>query len=338
MRQRLLDYLHTLLNPEAYGLGTIAVELILIGVVVYAILRFLQGTRGARLLQGIAILLVVGFLVMTLVAEQFHLDRIEVLFRPLVWTIFLTALVVFQPELRRGLMRLGETRWRRDRLSEVDQVARPVATACAKLSKNKIGALIAIERDVGLSGLAEQGVKLDAKLTPELLDAIFYPGSALHDMGVIVQGGRVAAAGCPFPLGDAEGLDSSIGSRHRAAIGLSLDSDAVIVVVSEETGAISIAENGRLHRHILPDTLQGLLRRHLARIPVSTRGWMDEPQPPPTPPRTSGIGPHQARSPSSAGEDDAVDTPGERENHAPADPGDSNEDNRGEQSAKAASP
>ncbi len=286
MRQRLLDYLNSLLNPEAYGAGTIIVELILIGIVVYSILRFLQGTRGARLLQGIAILLVVGFLVVTLVAEQFHLDRIVVLYRPLVWTIFLTALVVFQPELRRGLMRLGEARWRRDRISEIEQVARPIAAACAKLSKNKIGALMAIERDVGLSGLADQGVRLDARLTPELIEAIFYPGGALHDMGVIIQRGRVAAAGCPFPLGDAEGLDRSIGSRHRAAIGLSLDSDAVIVVVSEETGAISVAENGRLHRHIPPDAFFGMLRRYLARSPAVIKSWMEEPQSPAAIPRS----------------------------------------------------
>ncbi|HSW44714.1 MAG TPA: diadenylate cyclase [Phycisphaerae bacterium] len=283
MRQRILDYLLSLLNPEAYGLGTIAVEMIFIGIVVYSILRFLHGTRGARLLQGIAILLVVGFLVVTLVAEQLHLDRIVVLYRPLVWTIFLTALVVFQPELRRGLMRLGETRWRRDRLGGIEQVARPIATACAKLSKNKIGALLAIERDVGLSGLTDQGVRLDAKLTPELLDTIFYPGGALHDLGVIVQRGRIAAAGCPFPLGDAEGLDRSIGSRHRAAIGLSLDSDAIVVVVSEETGAISVAENGRLHRHVPPEALFGVLKRYLARSPGSIRGWIEEPEPPPAP-------------------------------------------------------
>lgn len=288
MRQRLLDYLNSLLNPEAYGPASVAVELILIGLVVYSILRFLKGTRGARLLQGIAILLVVGFLVVTLVAQQFHLDRLVVLYRPFVWTIFLTALVVFQPELRRGLMRLGEARWRRDRIGEIEQVARPIAVACTRFSKNKIGALIAIERDVGLSGLTDQGVRLDARLTPELLDSIFYPGGALHDMGVIVQRGRVAAAGCPFPLGDADGMDRSIGSRHRAAIGLSLDSDAIIVVVSEETGTISIAENGRLHRHIPPESLANVLRRHLARVPVGTKSWMEEPQLPAGTPRSVG--------------------------------------------------
>ncbi len=262
--QALFDYLGTLFESEAYRPWTIALEMVLIGIVVYAVLRFLQGTRGARLLQGLLMLLIGGFLVVHVLADQFGLERIAVLYEPFVWTVLLTTLVVFQPELRRGLMRLGETRLRRPRPSDIDRIARPIATACAQLSKNKIGALIAIERQIGLSGLTEQGVKLDARLSPELLNTVFWPGSALHDLGVIIQQGRVAAAGCPFPLGDAEGLDRSIGSRHRAAIGLSLDSDAIVVVVSEETGSISIAERGRLYRHIPPDALFGTLRRHLA--------------------------------------------------------------------------
>lgn len=269
------DYLHSLMRPDLYGLPTIGFEMLLIGIIVYSVLRFLHGTRGARLLQGMLILLVIGFLVVTFLAEKFNLDRILVLYRPLVWTVFLAALVVFQPELRRGLMRLGETRFRRDRLSEIERVVRPVTTACVQFSKNKIGALIAIERDVGLANIVEQGVRLDARLSPELLNAIFWPGTALHDLGVIIQRGRIAAAACPFPLGDTEGLDRSTGSRHRAAIGLSQDSDAVVVVVSEETGSISIAENGRLYPHIPPEMLAGVLGRHLARTRVKAEA-LDE--------------------------------------------------------------
>jgi diadenylate cyclase len=261
--QTILDYFGNLFGSDGYRLWVVVPEMLLIGIVVYAVLRFLHGTRGARLLQGLLTLVIGGFLVVHVLAEQFGLERIAVLYQPFVWMVVLTTLVVFQPELRRGLMRLGETRWRRQRPSEIDKVVRPIATACAQLSKNKIGALIAIEREIGLGGLTDQGVKLDARLSPELLNTIFWPGSALHDLGVIIQNGRIAAAGCPFPLGDADGLDRSIGSRHRAAIGMSLDSDAVVVVVSEETGSISIAERGRLYRHIPPDALFSTLRRHL---------------------------------------------------------------------------
>ncbi len=265
MFQSIYDYLRTIWYSPAYDAGTILIEMLLIGLVVYVVLRFLQGTRGARLLQGLVSLLVFGLLVIKVLADQWNLERVQVLMQPFIWTVLLTTLVVFQPELRRGLMRLGEARWRRIRRSEIDRIARPIATACGQLSKNKIGALIAVERDIGLSGLTDQGVKLDARLSSELLNTIFWPGSALHDLGVIIQHGRIAAAGCPFPLGDVEGMDRSIGSRHRAAIGLSLDSDAVVVVVSEETGSISIADQGRLQRHILPENVLNELRVHLAR-------------------------------------------------------------------------
>jgi diadenylate cyclase len=261
--QNIRDYISNLFSSSAYRPASVALELILIGIVVYAVLRFLHGTRGARLLQGLLSLLVVGLLVLRVLADQADLERIKQLYQPLVWTVFLTTLIVFQPELRRGLMRIGETSWRRGRAPDIDRLARPIATACAQLSKNKIGALIAIERDIGLGGLTDDGIRLDARLSVELLNTIFWPGSALHDLGVVIQHGRITAAGCQFPMADAEGLDPSIGSRHRAAVGLSLDSDAVVVVVSEETGAISIAVRGQLHRRIPPDALLGTLRHHL---------------------------------------------------------------------------
>jgi len=267
--EQLFDYLRSLTHPEAYPPGKVLLEMVMIGAVVYTVLRFLHGTRGARLLQGLVSLLVASLLVLRVAAERLSLERIAVLMQPFIWMILLTTLVVFQPELRRGLMRLGETRWRRTRRSDVDRLVRPVAAACAELAKTKIGALIAIERDIGLSGLTDQGVKLDARLSSELLMTLFWPGTALHDLGVIIQRGRVAAAGCPFPLADEHVLDRTLGSRHRAALGLSLDSDAVVVVVSEETGAISIAEGGRLERHIPPDRLAGVLRNYLLRIPPS---------------------------------------------------------------------
>ncbi len=260
----IIDYIGSLFTSDAYRLWAVALEMLLIGVVVYSVLRFLHGTRGARLLQGLLMLVVGGFLTVHVLADKFGLERIAVLYQPFVWTVLVTTLIVFQPELRRGLMQLGETRFRRPRQSELDRVAKPIAAACAQLSKNKIGALIAIERDIGLAATVDQGVRLDARLSPELLNTIFWPGSALHDLGVVIQHGRVAAAGCPFPLADADGLDRSIGSRHRAALGMSLDSDAVVVVVSEETGAISIAERGKLSRHIPPDALLSTLKRHLA--------------------------------------------------------------------------
>ena len=284
--QSLINYLKSVFASEPYAPGRILLEMALIGVVVYTILRFLHGTRGARLLQGVVLLLTVGFLLVNVLAEFLGLDRLSVLYQPFLWSVLLATLIVFQPELRRGFMRLGETRWRRISQSEIDRVAIPVAAACGQLSKNKIGALIAIERDVGLTAIVEEGVRLDARLSAELLNTIFWPGSALHDLGVVIQNGRIAAAGCEFPMVDAEGVDRSMGSRHRAAISLSLESDAIVVVVSEETGAISIAERGELRQRIRPEDLYDTICHHLSytRVPLVRReDVVPEPEPEPEP-------------------------------------------------------
>jgi diadenylate cyclase len=167
-------------------------------------------------------------------------------------------------------MRLGEARLFRvvghPVRPTVDALCR-TATYCAK---NRIGGLIAIERDVGLGGLIENGTALNADLTPELLNTIFWPGSILHDMGVVVRAGKVAAAGVQFPLSDDQSLAQELGSRHRAALGLSEETDAVVVVISEETGIISVAENGRLIRNLSPEGLESLLMELLAKTSAST--------------------------------------------------------------------
>ena len=236
------DFLERL-AAGGYSLTAIGVELLLIGLVVYSVLRFLHGTRGARLMQGLFFLMVAGFLVVRLLADTFDWTRIRVLYRYFVFGVFLTTLVVFQPELRRGLMRIGETRWLRRYLGARPTVVEPIVQAVTHLAKNKIGALIAIEREVGLAGLAESGIRIDAKLSSELLQTIFWPGSALHDMGVIIQSDRIVAAGCQFPL--------------------SHESDALVVIVSEETGTISVADGGTLSRHLAPEDLARLLGQSL---------------------------------------------------------------------------
>jgi len=251
------------LAAGGYSLTAIGVELLLIGLVVYSVLRFLHGTRGARLMQGLLFLMVAGFLVVHVLADNFDWTRIRVLYRYFIFGVFLTTLVVFQPELRRGLMRLGETRWLRRYLGARRTVVEPIVQAISHLAKNKIGALIAIEREVGLAGLAESGTRIDARISSELIQTIFWPGSALHDMGVIIQSDRIVAAGCQFPLADSDEIDRALGSRHRAAVGLSHESDALVVIVSEETGIISVADGGTLSRHLTPEDLASLLGQSL---------------------------------------------------------------------------
>jgi diadenylate cyclase len=267
MFEQILDVLRGLYARREW---TDIVELLVIGAGVYTVMRFLRGTRGARLLRGFVFLLVGSTLVVSLAANVLDLERIKVLYPYFVAGLFLVALVAFQPELRRALMRLGAASWFAGSSGEVDRAIEAAVDAASYLSKNKIGALIAFERATEFGAIAESGCRLDAEVSKELLTTIFWPGSALHDMGVIISQGRVAAAAVQFPLTDSdEELDPSMGSRHRAALGLSQESDAIIVVVSEETGTISIAEHGKLERFLSPESLRQLLKTRLGeRSPV----------------------------------------------------------------------
>ena len=243
--------------------GVTLVELLLIGVVVYSVLRFLRGTRGARLVRAVVIILAVSFAVVRLLTGWYEFDRINVLYPYFILGVFLVSLVAFQTELRRMLLRLGEGAWLQPWSRSAARVIDPVAEAVGRLSKKKIGALIAIERSTEMGALIESGVQLDAAVSAELLETIFWPGTALHDLGVIIQRGRISAAGCQFPLTESGEVDRALGSRHRAAIGMSQEVDAVVIVVSEETGTISVAIRGRLRRALTPETLREMLAAEL---------------------------------------------------------------------------
>lgn len=235
------------------------IELLVIGSAVYAVLRFLQGTRGARLFQAVLTILIMSFAGVYLIAERFGFDRINVLYPYFIMGVFLVSLVSFQVELRRMLFRLGHV-WFLERFFRGDEdTINPVVLAAERLSKKKIGALIAVERSTELGTVVDSGVKLDAIVSTELLETIFWPGSALHDLGVIIRGERIVAAGCQFPLADSDDIDRALGSRHRAALGLSHEVDAVVIVVSEETGSISVAINGDLRRGLTVEAFRKVL-------------------------------------------------------------------------------
>src|SRR5262249_1686136 len=156
---------------------------------------------------------------------------------------------------RRALMRLGETRLFRSLANQVDEDIDAMVEAAAFLARRKIGALIAIEREVGLGGIAETGTRINADLSADLLNTIFWPNSPVADLGVVVSNGRIMYAGVQFPLAEVGDLDRELGSRHRAAVGMSQESDAVVIVVSEQTGDISVADRGRLLRKQSPEQL-----------------------------------------------------------------------------------
>lgn len=239
------------------------IELLLIGSVVYTVLRFLQGTRGARLVRAVLMILAVSFAVVWLIAEQFGFERINVLYPYFILGVFLISLVAFQTELRRLLIRLGEGGWMQRWFKTSSPVIDPIVSAVDQLSKKKIGALIAIERTTQMGGVTETGVRMDAIISAELIETIFWPGSALHDLGMIINQNLIVAAGCQFPLVESGDVDRSLGSRHRAALGMSYETDAVVIVVSEETGTISVAIRGRMNRALTISNLREVLTNQL---------------------------------------------------------------------------
>ncbi len=247
---------------KSYPLWRVAAELLIIGAVVFWIVRFLQGTRGARLLWGICLLLFSLFIV-TSILRTMGFTVIAFLYERLLLIASLAIVVVFQPELRRAFLRLGETRFLRPSMIQVDQDVHELVESAIYNSKRKVGMLIAIEREVRLGGFAEGAVKVDAELNSAVLNTIFFPDSPLHDLGVIISNGRITHAGVQFPLAESGELERELGSRHRAAVGMSQESDAVVLVVSEETGDISIAERGVLIRKLTPEALQDFLAEML---------------------------------------------------------------------------
>lgn len=262
--QRLQGYMRT----EPYQ---VIIELVIIWIVVYFIVRFLRGTRGARVIKGVAVLLIIATLTIQVLGRENAFERLNYLYNNFLGFVSLMLVIVFQPELRRALMRLGEARLFKQGGLRKARVIEEVLGAMEYLSRNKIGALIALERQVGLKGIVEVGTRIDAEVSKELLNTIFWPGSALHDMGVVVEGDRVVAAGVQFPLADGDQLPQELGSRHRAALGLSQEADALVLVVSEETGTISVAERGELTRGLTVEQLRPILTRGLGKIPMSER-------------------------------------------------------------------
>src|SRR3954469_5515050 len=248
-----------------YGWWRVGIELLIIGLFVYSIMRFLRGTRGERMIKGTGFLLVVLYLIVRLIGSELHLERINFLYGKFLFFASFAAVVVFQPEIRRALMRLGETRFFRSFSIQLNEDIEYLVDAATFLSRRKIGALIAIEREVGLGGIAESGTRINADLSAAMLNTIFWPNSPLHDLGVIVSQGRIAYAGVQFPLAEEGTLERELGSRHRAAVGLSNESDAIVIVVSEQTGDGRIAEGGTLMRKLTPDALRGMLSELLGR-------------------------------------------------------------------------
>jgi len=226
-----------------------AIEILILWFVIYHIMLFFEGTRAIQVLRGIVILLLAFF-----VFQNMGFLILDWLLTKLFAISVIAILIIFHPEIRQGLARLGKRHLFGTvlREEELDFILSQIVKASEILSRDKIGALIAIQREDSLTPYTESGVIIDAKVSIELIQTIFTPGSMLHDGGLVVQHGRIMAGGCLFPLTASQDLSRIFGTRHRAALGLSEETDAIVIVVSEERQDMSFAYQGRLHQDVSP--------------------------------------------------------------------------------------
>lgn len=238
-------------------------DILIVAYIIYRVMKLLKDTSAERLIKGIIIL--VGIM---LLASMLHLTMISWLLQQALNVGLFAIVVVFQPELRRLLEQIGKGNFSRlivpaDAPDEVESMITATVSACADMSRTKTGALIVFERRERLGEIISTGTMVDAAPSAELIKNIFFKNSPLHDGAMIVRAGRVFAAGCVLPLSGNQSLSRDLGTRHRAAVGMSESADSVLVVVSEETGSISVAIGGMLKRHLSPDMLRKLLENEL---------------------------------------------------------------------------
>lgn len=244
------------LTPAFHGHWTLVLELLILGALLFYTYRYLKRTQGARLLVGA----VCVFIVLTFIAHFFHLVVLSWLLQNVSIFLAMTLVIIFQPELRRALNEFGLQRLFTS-ASERRETIEELTDLVFELSAKGFGALIALERDTDLEAWVESGVTLDALLSKELVVTLFHPKTLLHDGGVIIRTNRILGAGCIFPLSQRDNLDRTLGLRHRAGLGLSEETDAIILVVSEETGQITICYRGTMERNLNEEEFQNRLNQ-----------------------------------------------------------------------------
>jgi diadenylate cyclase len=246
-----------------------ALEILILAVGIYYIFSFVRGTRGWPVFTGFLVVLLTLVIATTLL----NLQVLRWLLATFFVYIAVAVLILFQPELRRMLAELGRLPLFNITQNERENIE-VIVQAAERLGEVRIGALIAIEQSIQLAEAVESGITVDCEATPEMLETIFFPNNAIHDGGVIIKGDRISQAACIFPLTRRQDLSKSMGTRHRAAIGLSEETDAVIVAVSEETGAVSYAYKGELVRGVTAEELRAFLSAILVKTGKS-RSFMD---------------------------------------------------------------
>jgi len=252
----MMEVIGSVLRRAPFGWWDL-IDIAIVSILIYEFLKLIRGTRAVQM--GVGTLFIVGMFYLSKLAP---LQTVNWLIRNMLVYVAFAAIVIFQSDIRRALAHFGQAPFFRyfNRQEAAQETIEEIVVAATTLSGQRVGAIIAIERDIGLRNYIESGIPLDAILTYDLLATIFHPGSALHDGAVILQENRIAAAACFLPLTVNPRVSRELGTRHRAAIGLTEEGDAVAVVVSEETGQISLALDGRIQRGLTPDELRDRLR------------------------------------------------------------------------------
>ncbi len=244
-------------------------DVVIVSVLIYQLYEFLRGSIAARMFIGLVLILLIS-----IVGDLFNMSALSWIMSNLktVWVI--AFVIIFQPELRRLLTYLGQSRLVRIFMKVVDpRFIEDVVNATAEMSKKNFGALIVMLRDTGIKSIQETGVQLQAQISKPLITAIFNPRSPLHDGALVIRGEIVLAAKCLLPLSQNPDIDPALGTRHRAAIGISEQTDAIVVIVSEETGMISVADDGKMQRGLTGEMLRTKLLLAFAPLPKEKKGW-----------------------------------------------------------------
>lgn len=259
-----MEYIKSIISLMKIASITDIIDILLVAFLIYKLMTLLKDTSAERLIKGIIVIIVA---MQTL--RLANLNTIGYILDQTYYFGMFAVIVIFQPELRRVLEQVGKGKLvqkivaNKAQFDKSENAISQITAACENMSWTRTGALIVIERDEKLGEIAKTGTMIDAETSSELIKNIFYPKSPLHDGAMIVRDSRILSAGCVLPLSGSQTISKELGTRHRAAIGMSETSDAVLVVVSEETGSISVAVGGMLKRHLAPETLEKVLRAEL---------------------------------------------------------------------------
>ena len=260
-----MEALQNLLQPVTRMQWTDYLDILLVAFLIYRLLPLIRTPNTMRVAKAVVVVMVILGL-----AEVLHLYAMSFILNQFLSIGLIALVVLFQPELRRMLDHLGSVQLRGllggvKPVAEMDMVISQTVAACDCMSRDKVGALIVFAREARLDDFIKTGTIIDGQVSEQLIRNIFFPKAALHDGAMIIREGRATAAGCVLPLSQSDRLSADLGTRHRAGVGMSESSDAIVIIVSEETGTISVAEGGMLKRHLAPGTLEKLLRNALCK-------------------------------------------------------------------------